>query len=157
MGNHEYYSGLERSLKALRNAGIVVLEDEAVKIGESFYLVGRKDRTAEERGGGRKPLAEIVNSCNPALPIILLDHQPVRLEEAEKAGIDLQLSGHTHNGQLFPFNLLNERFYEVNWGYLRKSKTHYFVSCGAGTWGPPIRTAGHSEVVRLRVTFGNGQ
>jgi hypothetical protein len=91
--------------------------------------------------------------ADPKLPIILLDHQPVRLIEAEEAGIDLQLSGHTHAGQLFPLNLINKKIWEQHWGYLKKGTTQYYVSCGVGTWGPPVRTCSIPEIVRIKVSF----
>jgi len=87
------------------------------------------------------------------LPLILLDHQPIRLSEAEAAGVDLQLSGHTHAGQLFPLNLINKRIYEQYWGWLTRGKTRYYVSCGVGTWGPPVRTGSVPEIVRIRISF----
>jgi hypothetical protein len=87
------------------------------------------------------------------LPLLLLDHQPLGLEEAQVAGIDLQLSGHTHAGQLFPLNLINKLIYEQYWGYLRKGGTQYYVSCGLGTWGPPVRTGSTPEIVRIRLRF----
>jgi len=152
-GNHEYYGGLERNLAYLRQGKVMVLMDEAVKVGNSFYVIGRKDLTARQFGERRKPLAKILESVDSQLPLILLDHQPVHLEEAEQNGIDLQLSGHTHNGQLFPLNLINKFFYEDNWGYLRKGKTQYYVSCGVGTWGPSMRTASVPEIVQIKLRF----
>ena len=67
--------------------------------------------------------------------------------------MDLQLSGHTHDGQVFPFGLINRLIYELNWGYLRKGDTQYFVTSGVGTWGPPVRTGSTAEVVRIRLAF----
>ncbi len=105
----------------------------------------------------RTPLKDIAAGCDPALPLILLDHQPVKLEEASRNGIDLQISGHTHAGQLFPLNLINQLVWEVYWGYSRKGKTQYYVSCGAGTWGPPVRTGSRPEIVEIRLTFAGGR
>jgi predicted MPP superfamily phosphohydrolase len=156
LGNHEYYAGVEKSLAALRASGVTVLQDEAVKAGNSLILAGRKDRTALREREKRLSLELILAGSDRDLPLILLDHQPYHLEEAEKNGIDLQLSGHTHDGQLFPFDLLNKRLYEINWGTLRKGKTTVDVSCGAGTWGPPVRTAGRSEIIRIHVIFKTG-
>ena len=87
------------------------------------------------------------------LPMILMDHQPVHLEEAEKAGMDLQLSGHTHHGQLWPFNFITKKVYELSRGYKKKGDTQYYVSCGVGTWGPPIRTGNRPEIIALTITF----
>jgi predicted MPP superfamily phosphohydrolase len=155
-GNHEYYSGLEKNLDYLERADVRVLQDEAQIIADSFWIIGRRDRTARSFGGRRLSLGEIIekNRVDVSLPLFVLDHQPVGLKEAEEAGIDLQLSGHTHAGQLFPFSLINRRLYEQAWGYLRKGGTQYYVSSGAGTWGPPVRTGSVSEIVRLRILFG---
>ena len=86
--------------------------------------------------------------------MILLDHTPAHLEEAEHAGVDLQLSGHTHHGQLWPFQFFTKRIFEVSRGLHRRGLTHYFVSSGYGTWGPPVRTNSRSEVVLWTIEFG---
>jgi uncharacterized protein len=152
-GNHEYYGGLAKNLAYLSKAKVRVLQDEFVKIDEAFYLIGRKDRSVERVSDGRKPLGEILQGMDKSLPLILMDHQPFHLEEAEQNGIDLQVSGHTHAGQLFPINLINKRMYEQNWGYWRRGKTQYYITCGVGTWGMPVRTGSVSEIVQFMVTF----
>jgi len=154
-GNHEYYGGLQKNLEYLRRGNVTVLQDEAVEVAGSFYVIGRKDRTALRFGEGRLPFRRILEEgrVDSRLPLFLLDHQPLHLEEAEGCGIDVQLSGHTHNGQLFPLSLINKLFYELNWGYKKRGNTHYYVSCGAGTWGPPVRTAGVSEIILLQAVF----
>lgn len=158
VGNHEAYSGLERNIDCLTGFGIRVLQDEALMIDNSFYVVGRNDPNVRRSGKVRLPLREILekNGINRKFPVILLDHQPIRLEEAAREGVDLQLSGHTHAGQLFPLNLINKLVYEKNWGYLQKDKTHFYVSSGAGTWGPPVRTGSRSEIVLVRLLFETG-
>jgi predicted MPP superfamily phosphohydrolase len=152
-GNHDYYAGIERSLENLRLGGVTVLQDQAVKLADSFYLLGRKDPTSVRRGEKRTPLKDIAAGCDVSLPLILLDHQPVRLEEAAQNGIDLEISGHTHAGQLFPLDLINQLVWELYWGYRLKGKTHYYVSSGAGTWGPPVRTGSYPEIVQIRLIF----
>jgi predicted MPP superfamily phosphohydrolase len=154
-GNHEYYGGIAKNVGYLTRAGVRVLQDEAVRIGDAFALAGRIDPTGARFGQERKSLAEILEGLDRRLPVILLDHQPFHLEEAEANGVDLQLSGHTHAGQLFPLNLINKALYEQNWGYWRRGATQYYVSCGVGTWGPPIRTGSRPEIVLIRVSFGN--
>jgi predicted MPP superfamily phosphohydrolase len=156
-GNHDYYAGIERCLENLRLGGVTVLQDEAVKVAGSFWLLGRRDPTSLRRGERRTPLKDIVAGCDSALPLILLDHQPLRLEEAARNGIDLQVSGHTHAGQLFPLNLINQLVWEVYWGYSRKGKTQYYVSCGAGTWGPQVRTGSYPEIVEIRLAFATAR
>lgn len=156
-GNHEYYGGLEKNLEYLAKAGVRVLQDEALKINGDFYLIGRKDRTALSFKENRKTLKEILSAVDSQLPLILLDHQPYRIGEAEEAKIDLQLSGHTHAGQLFPLNLINKMIWEKHWGYLRKGQSQYYVSCGVGTWGPPVRTGSNPEIIEIRLTFNQGK
>jgi predicted MPP superfamily phosphohydrolase len=161
LGNHEVYSGIDKNLEYLKRGGVRVLRDEVMLIAEAFYLVGRRDPSEagrEGRGDRRTPLRDILAAAaiDRSRPLILLDHQPLRLAQAAESGVDLQLSGHTHAGQLFPLDLINKAVWELNWGYLRKEKTQYYVSCGVGTWGPPVRTGSRPEVVLLRITFGNG-
>ena len=156
-GNHEYYGGLAKNLEYLAKAKVRVLQDVAVRINDDFYLIGRKDRTALSFRETRKTLKEILSTVDTKLPLILLDHQPYRLAEAEEARIDLQLSGHTHAGQLFPLNLINKKVWEQYWGYLRKGKSQYYVSCGVGTWGPPVRTGSRPEIIQVKVSFNRGK
>jgi len=155
-GNHEFYSGLERNLACLRACGIKVLEDEAVLVADSFIIVGRRDPSALTPKEPRPSIRDILakHGFDDRLPIILLDHQPAHLEEASQAGVDLQLSGHTHAGQIFPLDLINRKVWELNWGYLRKGDTQYYVTSGVGTWGPPVRTGSRPEIVRIRLSFG---
>jgi uncharacterized protein len=83
----------------------------------------------------------------------LLDHQPFELDEKEKAGVDLTLSGHTHHGQLWPLNYLTQAIYEVSWGYKKKGNTHVYVSSGVGGWGPPVRIGNRPEIVLIHIRF----
>jgi len=150
-GNHEYINGVDSAVNYMTELNIVPLRDTILTISNSFVLIGREDRS---RGlSKRKSLKELVDESEHNLPTILLDHTPFHLEEAMDNGIDLQLSGHTHNGQMFPINLIVGRIYEMAWGYLRKGNTQYYVSSGVGTWGPPIRTGSRSEIVQLKITF----
>jgi len=148
-GNHEYIGGVEPAVRYLRDHGIRMLRDEVVNLSCGVTLVGREDRSAGMAGVERKSLADLVGGIDPARPIILMDHQPFHLEEAAEAGVDLQLSGHTHHGQLWPLNAITKAVYEKSWGYLRKEKTHFYVSCGVGTWGPPVRTGHRPEIVKI--------
>jgi predicted MPP superfamily phosphohydrolase len=152
-GNHEYISGKpELAAQELGKGGIAILRDRFIKVADSFYVVGRDDRS-RERSGGRKTLAEIMPGIDPFLPVILLDHQPFDLQQAVTTGVDLQLSGHTHLGQLFPNNLITHALYETDWGYLRKNSLQVIVSCGFGTWGPPIRIGNKPEIVDITIHF----
>ena len=110
LGNHEYIGGNnELAVEYLQQAGINVLVDECLKINDQFYVVGRDDRMAGRMfGKSRIELSSLIDGIDKSLPIILLDHQPVNLEEGQRNGIDLQLSGHTHNGQFFPNTLISK-------------------------------------------------
>lgn len=103
----------------------------------------------------RKELPEIMKNVNKSFPVILLDHQPFKLEQAVENGVDLQLSGHTHNGQLWPFNHITKHVYELSWGYKKKGNTHFYVSCGAGGWGPPMRTGSRPEIIKIKLKFNS--
>jgi len=153
-GNHEYIGGAEPACKYLTEHGIVELRDSYVKVADSFYIIGREDRAIKSFAGKtRKSLDEIMIGIDSGLPLILMDHQPVKLEEAEQKGIDLQLSGHTHHGQLWPFNFITKKIYELSWGYKKKGSTSYYVSCGVGTWGPPIRTGNTPEIIYIEMNL----
>jgi predicted MPP superfamily phosphohydrolase len=83
----------------------------------------------------------------------MMDHQPFGLKEAVEEGIDLQISGHTHNGQLWPINYIVEAIYELPWGYKKTGGTHFYVSNGLGTWGPPVRIGNRPEIVLINLAF----
>ena len=153
-GNHEYIGGVEEAVTYLTEHGIRVLRDEAVSVNGGIVLVGREDRSITQfNGKKRKPLADIMAGVDKRYPIILMDHQPFGLHEAVEHGADVQLSGHTHHGQLFPINWITNRQYELSWGHIKKNRTHVFVTSGVQLWGPPVRTAGISEIMLIDVAF----
>jgi len=153
-GNHEYIGGAEQACAYLEAHGIRMLRDTCVEIEGGILLAGRQDRSSRQFGGeARKSLDALLGGMNVRAPLILMDHQPFDLDEAAAHGVDLQLSGHTHHGQLWPFNYITSAIYEVSWGYLLKGSTHYYVSSGAGTWGPPVRTGNRPEIVEITMTF----
>ena len=157
-GNHEYIGGVDEACNYLTSHGIKMLRDSVVKIDNDFYLIGREDIAIRQFAHKqRKDLKELLNGVDKSLPLILMDHEPFRLNEAFENGIDLQLSGHTHNGQLWPMNFLISKIYELGWGYMVKGKTHYYVSCGVGGWGPPIRTGSRPEIVNIKLVFKGKQ
>lgn len=155
LGNHEYYGGeVEQIVEALREAGIEMLLDERVFVADSVWLVGRKDRTAESAlFGGRKPLNELLEGLNNDDPIIVIDHQPTALREAEKLGVDLIISGHTHRGQLAPNHWITRRLFDLDWGMKKSGSFHAIVSSGFGTWGPPFRLGSRAELIELEIRF----
>ncbi|MDP4084988.1 MAG: metallophosphoesterase [Bacillota bacterium] len=152
LGNHEYYGGgIPKFLKEMKRIGITILQDEAILIDQSFYLVGRKDKTDFKRD----TIEKLVTNIDIQYPIILMDHQPTELKQAEKNHVDLLLSGHTHRGQMAPNHLFTRKMFELDWGYLQKSQLHTFVSSGFGFWGPPLRIGSRSEVILIDITFSN--
>lgn len=155
-GNHEYYSGDEEWAEALTRMGVTVLRNRHVRIGEpgaSFDLVGVDDWGAQRSGYPRErsyDLAAATAGRDPSRASVLLAHQPAGWREhALKAGMGLQLSGHTHGGQFFPFNLVVSAIWEHDAGLFREADSHIYVSRGTGFWGPPLRVAAPSEIVKV--------
>ena len=152
-GNHEYIGGIDQSLAYLKSIHIKVLIDSIVTLPNGVQVVGRNDRAAGHGVKGQKPLAELLSGINHENPVIVMNHQPYNLSEASDAGVDLHLSGHTHHGQLWPFNYITKAMFEMSWGYLKKGATHFYVSSGYGTWGPAIRLGNRPEVVVFNLSF----
>jgi predicted MPP superfamily phosphohydrolase len=153
-GNHEYIVGINNIPKFIFDHNIKLLRDESILIDNSFYLAAREDYSKGQfTGEQRKPLNLILNGKNGNYPVILMDHTPFKMDEAEKNNVDLQLSGHTHHAQLWPLNYITGLIYEKDWGYLKKGNTQYYVTCGVGTWGPPVRTGSTTEIVNIKVKF----
>jgi len=148
-GNHEYIGGINEAVAYIREHRIDLLRDETREVA-GITLIGREDYTIKNY---RKSLPEILASADRSKATILMDHQPFHLEQAEEAGIDLQVSGHTHRGQMWPLNYITRRVYEIDWGYLLKGKTHIYVSSGAGTWGPPVKLGNDAEIVQFILRF----
>jgi hypothetical protein len=146
-GNHDYYTGIDKVLDFLKSSGMHILRDTAVNVADRIIIIGRDDLTNSKR----KPLASLVSGLNSGLPKIVLDHQPHTLDESVENQIDLHLSGHTHNGQIFPFNHIVSRIYDLGYGYRKSGKTHLYVSAGLGLWGAPIRIGTRSEIVKIRM------
>ena len=156
-GNHEFIGGGARTIPYIESKGIRVLKDEVVTIEGGIQIIGRIDRDSYRfYRRQRSPLDSLLAKVDTAKPVILLDHQPFHLSEAASGGVDLQLSGHTHNGQMWPLNHITAAIYELSYGYLRKGHTHFIVSSGYGLWGPRVRSGSRSEVLLITVNF-NGR
>lgn len=147
-GNHEHY-GREDGFDFFRKTGIKLLKDTVVVIGEGFALLGRNDRHVRDRA----PLGQLLSQAPDSLPRVVMDHQPFELEKAAQYDIDLQFSGHTHHGQLWPLNYITEAIYRISWGHEKIHNTHFFVTCGAQGWGPPVKTSSFSEIMVVEVEF----
>jgi predicted MPP superfamily phosphohydrolase len=153
-GNHEFIGGVDAAVKYLEEHGIRMLRDTVVFIDGKFWLAGRDDRDKVRFTGiKRKELNDILGDIDRDYPLILMDHQPFSLEVPERLGVDLQLSGHTHHGQVWPFNYITKAIYEVSSGYKKIGNMHVYVSCGYGTWGPPVRIGNRPEIVKLSLKF----
>ncbi len=155
-GNHEYIGGADAGVKYLEEHGVRFLRDEALLLDGAFYLAGREDRSIRQfNGRGRKDLGKILDGLDRRYPVILMDHQPLGLHDAVRNGVALQVSGHTHNGQLWPIHLITRRIFEISYGYGKIGNTHVYVSDGFGTWGPPVRTVDRPEIVHLRIRLAS--
>lgn len=151
-GNHEYRLNSDEKIAWLaKKTGMIMLRDEAIKINDSFYLIGRED----DQQLSRKPLTDIMENMDRNYPVIVMNHEPNNLAEESNAGVDLAVYGHTHNGQLFPYNIVINRVYEVGHGYKKKDNTHIYVSSGLGLAGPQYRIGTISEIVVLNLKFKN--
>ena len=151
LGNHEYRANRFAKLRWIEKAGITLLVDSVIAPPDSsFYLIGRDDYTNHRN---RASIHALMQQVDTLKPVILLDHQPNRMNEATMNKIDLALHGHTHNGQVWPYSLLLHLMYECPYGYYRKGNTQFFVTSGVGCAGPPYRIGTHSEIVVLHIRF----
>lgn len=158
-GNHDkstYTSKPNFSEQQLKNKlvsnGIRVFEDEIYNINHDLTIIGKKDKGFSS-GIKRKTSEELLKNADTNNFLLLLDHQPSELKENSAAGIDLQLSGHTHGGQIWPVGLISDKlgFGQMNYGYKSIGKYQIIVTSGIGGWGYPIRTGHHSEYVTVDV------
>ncbi|GAA4731330.1 metallophosphoesterase [Modestobacter marinus] len=158
-GNHEYFVDTGQWLRHLSTLGVDVLRNERVPIGRggaTVDLAGIDDRTAAASGlpGHGADLDAALDGRDDAVPVVLMAHQPVQVEQARAAGVDLQLSGHTHGGQLWPFDyavLLDQPVVE---GWSTQGDTQLYVTAGAGYWGPPMRVGARPEVTVIELQPG---
>jgi hypothetical protein len=152
MGNHDYISRANEELGYYMENGINVLKDTSVLIDNRFWLVGRDDHTADNFSGKkRKSISSLIKDVDASLPVILLDHQPFKLEETSKHPVDLQFSGHTHKGQFWPLGYITGKMFEKDWGYIKKENTHFYISSGFGTAGIPMRVGTQSEIINIKL------
>jgi predicted MPP superfamily phosphohydrolase len=157
-GNHEFIGGANRTIPYIESKGIRVLKDEMVTLEGGIQLIGRIDRDSFRfYRKERMSLAELMKQADTTKPVILLDHQPFHLEEVARYGIDLQLSGHTHNGQMWPLNYVTSMIYELSYGYLKIRNTQFIVSSGYGLWGPRVRSGSRSEVLLINIKFAGDE
>jgi predicted MPP superfamily phosphohydrolase len=155
-GNHEYFVDTEAWVRHLPTLGVDVLRNERVELrrgAAAVDLAGIDDRTAASSGvpGHGADLGRALAGRDPSRPVVLLAHQPVQVRQAEAAGVDLQLSGHTHGGQLWPFGYAVRLDQPVVSGLARYGRTQLYVTSGAGYWGPPMRVGARPEVTVIEL------
>jgi uncharacterized protein len=151
-GNHEYYAGIENALEFTRNAGFKILQDESTRVA-GINIIGLEDPTGKQMGFIHKDrsISDIFPKQTGGDFILLLKHQPTIKEDKL---FDLQLSGHTHGGQIFPFMFLTCLFFPKNYGYYKlEGNKSLYVSSGAGTWGPPVRLFAPPEITVIDLIF----
>lgn len=156
-GNHEYYSGADAWIAHLGKLGIRVLRNEhlAIRGAEGFDLAGVDDATAHQFGNGHgMDVKRALEGRDPARALVLLAHQPKAIVDAALHGADLQLSGHTHGGQIFPWNVVVKLDQPYVAGLHVHEGTTIYVSCGTGYWGPPMRLGAPAEITRIELISG---
>jgi predicted MPP superfamily phosphohydrolase len=149
LGNHDDYKGdTEAVLDYFTRAGIKCLRDEVVQTGSSFYLIGREDHPAR-----RGKLTQLESQLKENLPVILLDHRPVVSELAQSDKVQLQVSGHTHDGQIYPAHWFDPFHWTYSYGYFKTGAAQLIVSSGAGEFGVPMRLGSPAEIVVIDINF----
>lgn len=151
-GNHDAGNTFDEMKALIASANITILEDEAIEVADRFILVGRRDSSPIGYQGENRTDTNInMEESDINLPVIVLDHQPSNMDEYQQA--DLILSGHTHQGQVFPFSLITKLAFIVDYGYYCDDKKQMIVTSGVATWGPPIRIGTKSEIVEIDMGF----
>lgn len=138
----------------LKSAGIKILDDEVTLINDSLYIIGRKD--AEKSGFGsedREELTTLMKNIDMTKPVIVLEHEPMNLEEISNQGVDLHLSGHTHAGQFFPLTIGTSMKWLNSYGMKQVGRMTSVVTSGIGVYGPNIRIGTNSEISIVNIQF----
>lgn len=148
-GNHEYFSGFREWITEVESFGLTVLRNQRVEI-DGIDLAGVNDITGGAYGDG-PDYGRALADRDVAKPVVLMAHQPIQVTEAQRHGVDLQLSGHTHGGQIFPFSYLVRLQQPVIAGYARFGDTQLYVTRGAGFWGPPVRVGAPPDITLIEL------
>ncbi|MFV0394590.1 MAG: metallophosphoesterase [Coprobacillaceae bacterium] len=154
LGNHDAGNSYEEMITFFKDSNITLLNDAYTIIDNAFIIAGRVDSTPIGLQGNKRSTNIVLDGIDTTLPIIVMDHQPSNINQYDST-IDLILCGHTHKGQIFPFNLVTNKLFTVDYGYYRESpdSSQVIVSSGAATWGPPMRIGSHSEVVNINLSL----
>ena len=157
-GNHDLLGpNMADRINFNKRLGITMLSDSLTELDNKFYIIGLKNRGNNEK----RPIDSLLKLRTKDLPLILLDHEPFLLKEAIRNNIDVQLSGHTHNGQIWPLNYVTDAVYDIAWGYKKINNTHLFVSCGVQDailpghqdLSIPVRLGSVSEIMEINIEF----
>lgn len=146
-GNHEYISGINACSDFLKNTPINMLRDSIVVLPNGIQIIGRDDRSNRKR----KQLSDLLTQVDMDNPVIVLDHQPYKLSKVDSLKVDMQLSGHTHHGQIWPLSLVTDHLYEQSHGYRKWNHSHIWVSSGLSLWGPPFRIGTKSDLAVIEL------
>jgi len=148
LGNHDYMSGVAACADFIRQrTKITLLRDSLVTLPNGLQILGRDDC----RNRYRLLADELRGFIDPSLPLVIIDHQPVALQDAQTLNADLQFSGHTHHGQVIPLSWLTDRLFDLSYGFRKNGKVSYFVSSGLSLWGPPFRIGSNCEFVVFNI------
>lgn len=147
LGNHEYIAGVDKSIEFLNKTNWHLLRDEVVLLPENIYLLGRDDKM----NGHRAKLSELMVGLDPDIPMIVLDHQPINFGEMSKLGQFLQFSGHTHDGQVWPYNYMAKNINGVSSGLWDFNQSQLLISAGIGIWGGKFRIGTRSDYRVLNI------
>lgn len=155
IGNHESYSGIENFMEFAKDSGITVLRNECITVAEGIEIAGIDDDSTRAFSGEGSNLIKAMEECDANRPVILLYHRPRGFKEAVEMGVDLQLSGHTHAGQIPPMDLIVFMIYKYPYGLYSYKSSYIYTTCGTGTWGPPMRLFSHPEIVKINLIGTN--
>jgi uncharacterized protein len=149
-GNHEYYAGIHNFLEVVKELNIILLRNSKTIIaGNSIELIGVDDPQGRRFGEKGPDLGSALKNVDFAKPVILLSHYPDLFDQATKSGVDLQLSGHTHAGQIPPMDLIVQFYFKYPFGLYHKGSSYLYTTSGTGLWGPPMRLFSRSEIVKI--------
>ena len=154
LGKTSEKTGSDEMDNFIYESGITLLRDETMLINDEFYIVGRRDyEKPSTDDGSRLSAQELTKNLDKSKPIIFVDHEPLELQEIADAGADIDLSGHTHDGQLFPANIAVKFSWENPCGMIKIDNMYSIVTSGVGVFGPYMRVGTDSEICEINVHF----
>jgi hypothetical protein len=148
-GNHEFYAGVELFESIAEKSNIIVLRNRNVNIGDIIELAGVDDKAGRGFGEQGDNLTLALANIDHTKPVVLMSHQPDLFKKAQGMGVDLQLSGHTHAGQIPPLDLIEQFIFKFPNGLYKRGESYIYTTVGTGYWGPPMRLFSRSEIVKI--------